>query len=103
MQNLSINILPDNQIQDEDQVYLANESGEVLSIFNNNTSEFRCNIQSAEMQFYKPISELNNDLETPKLTDLLITDYLHKDKDINIDPNNTVKLDEIVLKFITEI
>ena len=99
MQNLSISVLPDNQIQDEDQVFLANESGEVLSIFNNNTSEFRCNIQSAEMQFYKPISELNNDLETPKLTDLLITDYLHKDKDINIDPNNTVKLDEIVLKL----
>ena len=100
-QNLTVGVFNNDQIQEEDKVFLSSGNDDVISIFGRTSNGFSCNILDVEMSYFKTLNE--KEIETPtktlKPTIITNTEYLHKAGGFDLNPAAKLKLDAIVLKL----
>lgn len=100
-QNLTVQIFANNQIQDEDRVFLASENGEVLSVFNKNERDYACTILDIEMPYFRLLSEAESVIETQKSINIELTEYIFKGSLADLTPAAKLKFNAIISKLKT--
>ncbi len=100
-QNLSISVPKNQQIKEGDKVYLASESGEILSEMSETPTAFEYRLLEVEMVYLKPIKENDIvDLKKQKaLTDLTFIENLNKQGGTALSPESKTKLDALIVKL----
>lgn len=102
-QNLSISVPKNEQIKEDDKVYLASESGEILSEMSETPTAFEYRLLQVEMVYLKPLKE--DDIPMLKqqkaLTDLTFTENLNKQGGTALSKDAKAKLDALIVKLKT--
>ena len=98
-QNLTLNIPLNSQISEDQKVFIASENGEILASCKKNTTGFEYKLLDVEMVYLKPLKELTPTKSTNELTDITISEDLHKITGTSLTKDITAKLDAIIIKL----
>lgn len=98
-QNLILNIPLNSQISEDQKVFIASENGEILASCKKNTTGFEYKLLDVEMVYLKPLKELTPTKSTNELTDITISEDLHKITGTSLTKDITAKLDAIIIKL----
>lgn len=100
-QNLSISVPKNEQIKEDDKVYLASESGEILSEMLETPVAFEYRLLQVEMVYLKPIKEEDVTVlkQQKALTDLTFTENLNKQGGTALSKDAKTKLDALIVKL----
>ena len=98
-QNLTLNIPLNSQISEDQKVFIASENGEILASCKKNTTGFEYKLLDVEIVYLKPLKELTPTKSTNELTDITISEDLHKITGTSLTKDITAKLDAIIIKL----
>jgi outer membrane protein OmpA-like peptidoglycan-associated protein len=97
--NLTLNTPSNSQIEEDQKVYVASENGEVLSACQKIPTGFECKVLDVELFFLKPLKEITSAKSTNELTDVTISEDLHKITGTGLTKDITTKLDAVIAKL----
>jgi outer membrane protein OmpA-like peptidoglycan-associated protein len=100
--NLTLSTPINSQITEEQKVYVASENSEILSACQKTpTGSYECKVLDMELFFLKPLKEMttNGTKSTNELTDITISEDLHKIESTTITKEVTAKLEAVLNKL----